>query len=396
MSNVVKRLFSSFGSTPRKNTFDCRPGVLGAELRLHPNIRRAVRSKRIIDSLLIMVGLPVLLPVGLLTALSIRLIDGAPILFRQTRLGFQEREFELLKFRTMTAGDGRSRDAHRITSLGAVLRKTSLDEIPQLINILRGEMSLVGPRPLYVEYREYYSERERLRHMVRPGITGNAQVRGRNSVRWRKRLEFDVSYVENLSTLNDFVIIALTVKSVLRRDGVSLVAGETGEPLHIERSYPCEEGARLRRLDLLDVDTRVTWMSDSHTAKYMQLPEKIDRESTISWLRKVREDAWRDDFVVVNDSDESINAMLGLKSAVGSPIGVLYIFTDPRRQGVGLGRQAMRLLLSWARKSRYETIELTVDKSNVAAVKLYESLGFRMSAETVQRREYKFDLRDND
>lgn len=154
-----------------------------------------------------------------LVAFAIRLTMGSPVLFCQIRPGLDGEPFTLIKFRTMRDGPGD--DAERITRLGRFLRSTSLDELPELWNVLRGEMSLVGPRPLLMEYLDKYTERQALRHSVRPGITGLAQVSGRNLVDWEDRLELDVQYVEQWSLWLDLKILARTLVTVVRREGIS-------------------------------------------------------------------------------------------------------------------------------------------------------------------------------
>ena len=180
--------------------------------------------KRLFDVMAAGAGLLVLSPVLAGVALTVRFRLGRPVLFRQTRPGRFGRPFDMVKFRTMTdARDARGdllSDAERLPPLGKFLRSTSLDELPELWNVLRGDMSLVGPRPLLMKYLPYYTERERRRHDVRPGITGWAQVNGRNTAGWDERLELDVWYVENQSFLLDLKIIARTVRSVLKREGV--------------------------------------------------------------------------------------------------------------------------------------------------------------------------------
>jgi lipopolysaccharide/colanic/teichoic acid biosynthesis glycosyltransferase len=160
----------------------------------------------------------------LMAAIGIRLNMGAPVLFRQRRLGRHEQPFTLLKFRTMgPPGDHRGLPltaSQRLTPTGRILRQLSVDELPQLWNVLRGEMSLVGPRPLYVEYLPYYTERERKRHQVRPGLTGLAQISGRNRSQWDDRLEMDVRYVEASCLWLDLRILMTTVVRVLRREDV--------------------------------------------------------------------------------------------------------------------------------------------------------------------------------
>lgn len=195
--------------------------------------------KRSVDVFLASLMLMVSLPLMALIALMILVTMGRPILFRQERIGYQERRFILYKFRTMHnqhTKDGRPlSDSERLTSVGAFLRRTSLDELPQLWNVIRGDMSLVGPRPLFPHYLPYYTERERLRHTVRPGITGLAQVEGRNYLSWDDRLELDVRYVEQQSFWLDVKILFRTAFQVLRREGVIVIPGTVQGPLDVCR-----------------------------------------------------------------------------------------------------------------------------------------------------------------
>ncbi len=175
--------------------------------------------KRCLDFLLSLAGIIVLSPVLLVLAALVRVKLGAPVLFKQERPGKNEKIFTLCKFRTMTdARDEKGNllpDTARLTKFGKFLRGTSLDELPELFNILKGDMSIVGPRPLLVSYLPYYSEKERLRHSVRPGLTGLAQVSGRNFIDWDRRLAKDVEYVENLSFRMDMKVLWMTVQTVL-------------------------------------------------------------------------------------------------------------------------------------------------------------------------------------
>lgn len=176
-------------------------------------------------------GIIALSPLLLLIASVVRLQIGSPVLFRQVRPGYLERPFTLLKFRTMSdardSAGGLLPDSQRLTRLGRLLRSTSLDELPELVNVLRGEMSLVGPRPLLVEYLPRYSAEQRRRHLVPPGLTGWAQVHGRNDVSWEHRLALDVWYVDNWSLALDARIIAQTFATVMSRRGVSHQGHET-------------------------------------------------------------------------------------------------------------------------------------------------------------------------
>ncbi|QXI49221.1 sugar transferase [Pseudomonas anuradhapurensis] len=181
--------------------------------------------KRVIDFAGALIGLVVLSPVILVVALLIKRRLGGPVLFRQVRPGLDGKPFEMIKFRTMRdACDSNGvplPDSQRMTPFGSFLRSSSLDELPELWNVLKGEMSLVGPRPLLMEYLPLYNERQYLRHKVRPGVTGWAQINGRNTLGWPEKFELDVWYVENRSIWLDIKIIALTIKKVIKKDGIS-------------------------------------------------------------------------------------------------------------------------------------------------------------------------------
>ncbi len=195
--------------------------------------------KRVIDIFGAFTILLVTTPLMALAAIGILATMGSPVLFRQPRPGLNGRIFTVLKFRTMCVDPERERqwqfDAHRVTPLGQILRQSSLDELPQLFNVLRGDMSLVGPRPLLPRYLPYYTERERLRHSVKPGMTGWAQVNGRNNLFWNKRLEFDVWYVEHQSLLLDLRILFLTFMRVLQGRDVDVDPRNNLVPLDEER-----------------------------------------------------------------------------------------------------------------------------------------------------------------
>ncbi|WP_366491823.1 sugar transferase [Alcanivorax sp.] len=181
--------------------------------------------KRLMDIAGALCGLLVLGPVILLLAVLVRIKLGSPVLFRQVRPGMDGRAFAMAKFRTMTDARDASGDllpdADRLTGFGQFLRSSSLDELPELWNVLKGDMSLVGPRPLLMEYLPLYSERQARRHEVRPGVTGWAQINGRNALSWEEKFELDVWYVENRTLWLDIKILFLTVWKVVKRDGIS-------------------------------------------------------------------------------------------------------------------------------------------------------------------------------
>jgi lipopolysaccharide/colanic/teichoic acid biosynthesis glycosyltransferase len=201
--------------------------------RFHRFRKELFINKRIFDLFLTVPGLLVLALPMLLLSFIVRIRLGSPVFFRQRRPGLKGVPFEMIKFRTMT--DARAPngellpDVERLPSFGRFLRSTSLDELPELWNVIRGDMSLVGPRPLLVEYLPLYSEEEARRHEMRPGITGWAQINGRNALTWKEKFKLDVWYVDNQSMFLDLKILCLTLKKVIVRDGIS-AGGEATMP----------------------------------------------------------------------------------------------------------------------------------------------------------------------
>ena len=190
-------------------------------------------SKRIFDLTVTSAGLVIFWPILLLIALAVRLAHGSPVLFTQIRPGYLGKPFKIYKLRTMTdrrdAQGNLLPDAERITRLGRFLRATSLDELPELFNVLRGEMSLVGPRPLLMQYLTRYTPEQARRHAVLPGITGWAQVNGRNALTWEDKFRLDVWYVENWSFWLDLRILGTTLVKVIKREGISQPGHVTAE-----------------------------------------------------------------------------------------------------------------------------------------------------------------------
>ena len=195
--------------------------------------------KRLLDIILSLLAIIITFPIFLIIGILILMFIGQPAIFRQKRPGKNEKIFTMYKFRTMTNKkdeDGNLLpDELRLTKLGKFLRKTSLDEIPEFINILKGDMSFVGPRPLLVEYLPYYTEEEHHRHDVRPGLTGLAQVNGRNNLDWNDKFQKDLEYVNNITFINDVKIIIDTIKIVFKREGITDNKSATMTRLNIER-----------------------------------------------------------------------------------------------------------------------------------------------------------------
>ena len=189
--------------------------------------------KRFLDIVLSAGAIVVLSPVMAVTAVLVRIKLGSPVIFKQKRPGKDEKIFEMYKFRSMT--DARDEngellpDEVRLTSFGKKLRASSLDELPELFNILKGDMSVVGPRPLLVQYLPLYNAQQKRRHEVRPGVTGYAQVHGRNAITWEEKFEKDVYYVDHMTFLRDWMIIFQTIKAVVKKEGISSETSVTME-----------------------------------------------------------------------------------------------------------------------------------------------------------------------
>ena len=190
-------------------------------------------GKRIFDIILSLIAIVVLLPVLIVVALLVRTKLGRPVIFKQQRPGLNGKIFTLYKFRTMTGERNKKgdllADRIRLTKFGEFLRSTSIDELPELFNIVKGDMSIIGPRPLLVDYLPLYNDHQKKRHKVRPGLSGLAQVNGRNTLSWEDKFDYDVEYTESISFIKDLKILLLTLKKVLDREGINSDTSSTME-----------------------------------------------------------------------------------------------------------------------------------------------------------------------
>tara|TARA_Y100000589_G_scaffold331616_1_gene385926 strand:+ start:520 stop:1128 length:609 start_codon:yes stop_codon:yes gene_type:complete len=195
-----------------------------------------LKFKYVIDRLVALILILILFPIILFISVLIKLKLGSPIFFTQERPGLKEKTFLLIKFRSMSIRKDEYgkllKDKFRLTNFGKWLRETSLDEIPTLINILKGEMSFIGPRPLLVEYLKYYSNYEKKRHNVKPGLTGLAQIKGRNSISWKKKFKYDIFYIDNLSFILDMRIFFMTIFKVIKKEGINSQYNMPVEPFN--------------------------------------------------------------------------------------------------------------------------------------------------------------------
>ena len=349
--------------------------------------------KRAIDVFLSGLSLIVLSPVLVLIACLVRVKLGSPVIFVQERAGMidpdtgAERIFRLYKFRSMSDRCDKSGqllpDDMRITRFGRILRATSLDELPELWNILKGDMSIVGPRPLLVEYLPYYSESERVRHAVRPGLTGLAQVNGRNNLRWVEKFAFDVEYVNGISFLGDCQIVLKTVGKVLRKTDV-LVGSE-----HAEGRLDVARSPVLRCIELPCGDVvRVRWMDRSEECKLAQLMRRISGDYPIPLDEKI-------EFFPYARKVLTYGQVLGEyvgDDLIGTAVGYMNDFDNNRAalallgveesyRSEGIGSALLDLYEREAVARGLVNLSLETHPTNRGAIRLYERRGYRSLGE---------------
>lgn len=333
------------------------------------------RVKRGVDIFAAAGGLTLAAPVMAATAVAVAKNLGPPVLFTQERPGKDGRIFRLYKFRTMLNPDpahGLVSNEDRMTRFGSLLRSTSLDELPSLWNVLRGDMSLVGPRPLRMKYENRYSDAQRRRSSVRPGLTGLAQVSGRNALSWDDRLDLDLEYIDSQSLIGDLRILFRTVAKVLRREGVQA----EGQATMSEFFGPTRiDGMTLRPLAEGDLDTRVEWLSDPAVRDGITIDFWPGREEMRRWFAVAQADRARADFVCVDLREDTPLAMAGWLTE-DDTVGSLYIYVGPSAQGRGIGRRTMQILEARARETGLKELRLETKVGNEAAQKMYRRLGY--------------------
>ncbi|MFA4840260.1 MAG: sugar transferase, partial [Agrococcus sp.] len=347
------------------------PPVLPGGLMDGRQRRRYDRLKRTLDVLGAGVGVILVAPLMAATAVVVALELGRPVLFRQQRPGRDGRMFEIVKFRTMLQPDselGDDNDEGRMTRAGSRIRSLSLDELPSLSNVLRGDMSIVGPRPLKASYLTRYSPQQMRRHEVRPGLTGLAQVSGRNALSWDDRLELDVWYVDNRSLRLDFSILLRTIGRVLRRDGI------TGDGQATVREFFGPTPTDLELVGLVggELQTRPEGSPGPHRPRssFWALPDS----GTIDVVFGQAEPG-RMDWAAVDPSGQprSWCGFTGLTPTAAS----IYIVGAAEPGARGLVRDTLQLLVARAQTLGLKQLRLEVDPRNVEARRLFADLSFR-------------------
>ena len=337
--------------------------------------------KRVLDFVVVLCVLLVIWPILLVIAIWLHFANkGAGAFFTQERPGKNGKIFKVIKFKSMTDEQDTEGmllpDKMRLTKVGAFIRKTSIDELPQLLNVLKGDMAFIGPRPLLPEYLPYYTRREQLRHSLRPGITGWAQANGRNLLSWDEKLAMDVWYVEHLSFVLDIKIFLLTIKNVLRRKGCVVVP----RPVYLNKERMLNkkhlfDSCKIRLLETGDLSKRVEWMKDPKVYKTMDLNPFITLETTIAWFNKNRDNKERVDCAVEKDGDiVAFTGITGIKDGTGET----YSFVDPGNQGKGLGTIARYYTCKYG----FEQLKLKkmisyCNVDNVASIKVNDKLGYK-------------------
>lgn len=336
--------------------------------------------KRWLDFTIVLCVLLVIGPILLVIAVWLHFANkGAGAFFTQERPGKDGRIFKVIKFKSMTdERDAEGRllpDAQRLTKVGRFIRSTSLDELPQLLNVLKGDMALVGPRPLLPQYLPYYTKREQLRHSVRPGVTGWAQVNGRNFLTWDEKLDKDVWYVENLSFGLDVKIILLTIKNVMRREGVAIPRGIYLSQEREQNKKHLIDKFKIRLLRMEDLGLRVVWMKDPRVFETMNLNPANTLETTKVWFVKNQGKKDRADFVV--EYLDNVVAFTGITN-VEDGIGETYSFVSPTEHGKGFGTMARYLTCKYGfEKLSLRKIVSYCNEDNIASIRVNERLGYK-------------------
>ncbi len=327
--------------------------------------------KRLLDFILSLVALIILMPLMIIVYIAVRIKMGKPAIFKQPRPGKDEKVFTLYKFRTMAEKKDKHGellpDVERVTKFGKFLRNTSIDELPELINILKGDMSIVGPRPLEVRYLPYYNENEKHRHDARPGLTGLAQVNGRNGLNWENRFEYDIEYVNNITFINDVKILFKTFYKVVKKDNV-IIAG-TGNV----KNFDIERKETIRRLNCNDIEDNEKvlkeYIEDLRKEYYNgDINEEVDR--IYNNMKNFTTDGTA--IILGLYILEELQGFIWGYKENDDTIHVNYFYVRDEYRKFGFGKKLLANLEKVVRKN----IELNVDKNNVNAYRFYLKSGF--------------------
>lgn len=329
--------------------------------------------KRFLDIIISGLALIALSPILVVfTGLGVLGMGGNPF-FVQERPGKDEKIFKLIKFRTMTykkdVNGSVSPDDERVNAYGRFLRSTSIDELPELINIFKGDMSIVGPRPLLVEYLPYYTEEEKKRHDVRPGLTGLAQINGRNAISWKERFKLDNYYVDNISLSMDLKIIVSTIAKVIKRSDILVGRQIPAGRLDVARA------TTIRRFEKSDVPNKVRWINDEQNNKYLHYELPLREDKTMEWFENNRDRTDRYDAVIeLSGKPVGIIGLLDIRNGEAE-----YYITvgEQYAKDKGVASHATLQLFDYAfNQLKLSRIKCYTEVENVSAQGLFEKCGF--------------------
>ena len=331
--------------------------------------------KRILDIILSLLAIIVLTPIMIVIALIVKKRLGSPIIFKQERLGIDKHTFNIYKFRTMnnkkSANGKLLPDIQRIDKFGEFLRNYSLDELPELFNILKGDMSIVGPRPLLLKYKEYYTKEEDIRHTVKPGLTGLAQINGRNGLGWHDRFQMDIAYINNIGFLEDTRIILKTIKKVLKREGVIIT--ERNSMLDLDEERKLYENIEIRKITLDDIINEKTKIEH-----YMKSLSKI------SGCKIDIYDEYNNMILYTKNNMATIFGAFENNNLVGfiwcyknkDRVHVNYFYIEENYRKKHLGKRLLEAVEKYAKSIGIQTIELNVYHVNKNAFEFYKKQNF--------------------
>ena len=331
--------------------------------------------KRFLDIVLSSIAIIVLFPIIIVIGILVGVDLGFPIIFKQKRIGKGEKEFELYKFRTMNNKTDESgialSDKNRVTKLGNFLRNYSLDELPELINILKGDMSIVGPRPLLVRYKNFYTNNEKIRHTVRPGLTGVAQVHGRNLDLWDVRLKLDVEYVQNITFKNDIKIIFQTLYMVFTKKGVVIRDESLMKDLDEERKD---------KIEIHELTVEQIKLNKNKIVLFIKKLEEIagiENESNKVWnnIIKYKKDKSAKIYGAFDFEKNLIGFIWFYK--LNNKIHINYFYIDERYRRCGIGKKLIEEAYKYGKEVGINTIDLNVYMRNINAINFYKKQGFK-------------------
>lgn len=357
--------------------------------------------KRLLDIVISLCAIIILMPVYVIVSILVLIFMGWPIVFKQARPGKDEKIFNMYKFRTMTNKKDKDGnllpDSQRLTKFGKFLRKTSIDELPELFLIFFGRMSIVGPRPLVPQYLPYYTKEEHRRHDVRPGLTGWAQVNGRNNLNWDERFKLDVFYVENITLLMDLKIVFLTIWKVLKSSDISVRGtGKTVDFDEYRKKSIVNDEIDLREIKKEDYKILMEMNNDPKIAKYVVgNPKKVTEKEQLTWMEKIKTENNTKRYIITKNKI-GIGTIIISDINFENKIANINIKLLSSESGKGIGKKAILLSLEKCfNELNVECVTAHILSYNERSIKTFEKCGFTREGtlrNRVIKNNIKYDL----